>query len=88
MKDILAQKLKRKTLSDDKTMVMERTIALVAGLPDFSKRQELLTNDFVDVLWNSLDHPPTLYMGDEYRFRQPDGSNNVSLHPNRSRFRN
>ena len=77
LKDIISAKIKGETQSDDKTMIMERTIGLVSGLPDFSKRQEILTNDFVDMLWKSLDHPPMLYMGDEYRFRQPDGSNNV-----------
>lgn len=60
-------------------MIMERTIQLVAGLSDHSTVQEVLTNDFIDKLWYSLDHPPLLYMGDEYRFRQPDGSNNVRL---------
>lgn len=58
-------------------MIMERTIQIVAGLSDHSKVQEALTNNFIDQLWNSLAHPPMLYMGDSYRFRQPDGSNNV-----------
>jgi linoleate 10R-lipoxygenase len=58
-------------------MIMERTIQLVASLNDHSKVQEVLTNSFIDKLWNSLDHPPMLYMGDQYRFRQPDGSLNV-----------
>lgn len=60
---------------------MERTIQLVSTLPNYSRRQEILTNDFVDKLWYSLDHPPLLYMGDKYRFRQPDGSNNVRIPP-------
>ena len=59
-------------------MIMERTIQLVATMPNHSLRQEALTNMFIDELWNSLDHPPLLYMGDEFRYRQPDGSNNVS----------
>lgn len=78
LKDIIAKKLKGETQSDDKTMLMERTIQLVSGLPSYSHRREVLTNTFIDMLWNSLDHPPLLYMGDEYRYRQPDGSNNVS----------
>lgn len=60
-------------------MLMERTIQLVAGLPDYSKTREVLTNSFIDKLWNSLDHPPLLYMGDQFKWRNPDGSNNVSL---------
>lgn len=78
LKDMLAAKIKGETQSDDKTMIMERTIQMVATMPDHSPRQEVLTNLFIDKLWNSLDHPPLLYMGDQFRYRQPDGSNNVS----------
>ncbi|KAF4459201.1 prostaglandin-endoperoxide synthase 1 [Fusarium albosuccineum] len=74
--EIVRSKVKGETQQDDKTYIMERTIALVASLNDHSKVQEVLTNSFIDTLWNSLDHPPMLYMGDQFRFRQPDGSNN------------
>ncbi|KAF4981845.1 hypothetical protein FZEAL_2424 [Fusarium zealandicum] len=74
--EIVSSKLKGQTQQDDKTMIMERTIQIVAGLSDHSKVQEVLTNSFIDQLWNSLEHPPMLYMGDKYRFRQPDGSLN------------
>ncbi|KAG6012087.1 hypothetical protein E4U43_007946 [Claviceps pusilla] len=81
LKDIIIAKLKGETLQNDKTMIMERTIQLVAMMPKKSKRQEALTNTFIDQLWNSLDHPPLLYMGDEFKYRQPDGSNNNPLLP-------
>ncbi|KAK9441774.1 heme peroxidase [Metarhizium brunneum] len=81
LRDIVKAKLKRETQQDDKTMIMERTIQLVSTMPNKSKRQEILTNSFIDTLWNSLDHPPLLYMGDEYKYRQPDGSNNNPLMP-------
>lgn len=77
IKDMMAAKLLGETQVDDKTMIMERTIQMVATMPDHSRRQEFLTNKFINKLWNSLDHPPLLYMGDDFRFRQPDGSNNV-----------
>lgn len=64
---------------DDKTMIMERVIALVADLPHQSKLREELTNNFLNELWNTLDHPPLLYVGDQYRFRMADGSFNVCL---------
>jgi linoleate 10R-lipoxygenase len=76
--DIIRAKLKGEVHQDDKTMVMERTIALVAGLPDHSRTQETLTNSFIGKLWDSLDHPPLVYMGEEYKWRRPDGSFNVS----------
>ncbi|KJZ74142.1 hypothetical protein HIM_06373 [Hirsutella minnesotensis 3608] len=79
--DMVVAKLKGETLVDDKTMLMERTIQLVASLPDHSARQEVLTNVFLTKLWDSLDHPPLLYMGDEFRYRLPDGSNNNPLMP-------
>ncbi|KAL2008268.1 hypothetical protein VTN00DRAFT_8250 [Thermoascus crustaceus] len=63
-------------LVDDKTMLMERVIQLVAGLPPHSKNRVELTNAFLDELWNSLQHPPLSYMGDEYTYRSADGSNN------------
>lgn len=77
MKSIVAAKLKGNPLMDDKTMLMEKTIQLVTAFPNHSLRQEILTNVFIDQLWNSLKHPPLLYMGDQFRYRQPDGSNNV-----------
>jgi linoleate 10R-lipoxygenase len=81
LKDIVHAKLRGETQQDDKTMIMERTIQLVAGLPNHSKTQEILTNSFIDQLWNSLDHPPLLYMGDQFKWRQPDGSNNNPMMP-------
>jgi hypothetical protein len=65
-------------LVDDKTMVMERTIQLVANLPHGSKARRELTNGFLNELWYSLDHPPMLYVGDQYKYRSADGSMNVS----------
>ncbi|KAF4508626.1 hypothetical protein G6O67_004977 [Ophiocordyceps sinensis] len=81
LKDLVKAKLKGETQADDKTMVMERTIQLVATMPNRSTRQEVLTNVLIEQLWSSLDHPPLLYMGDEFRYRQPDGSNNNPLMP-------
>lgn len=76
--DIVKGKLKGETQQDDKTMIMERTIQLVAALPNHSRTQEKLTNSFIDKLWNSLDHPPLLYVGPESKYRRPDGAYNVS----------
>ncbi|KAF4595798.1 heme peroxidase [Ophiocordyceps camponoti-floridani] len=81
LKDMIMAKLQHEMHVDDKTMIMERTIQLVATMPDHSARQEVLTNMFITKLWNSLDHPPLLYLGDEYRYRQPDGSNNNPMMP-------
>lgn len=31
---------------------------------------------FLGELWNSLQHPPLSYLGDEFAYRSADGSNN------------
>ena len=58
-------------------MIMERVIQLVSNLPSNSHTRVELTNKFINGLWYSLDHPPLLYMGDGYKYRMADGSNNV-----------
>lgn len=70
-------KLRGDGITDDKTMIMERVIALVADLPHQSKLREELSNTFITELWDSIDHPPLLYIGDDYMYRKADGSNNV-----------
>lgn len=84
MIDIISEKVKGETQQDDKTMIMERTIQIVASLPDHSKTQEVLTNSFIDKLWNSLEHPPLIYVGQESKYRRPDGWGNVSGLPLRN----
>ena len=79
--DMVRNKLKGEGITDDKTMIMERVIALVADLPHQSKLREELTNTFLNELWHSLEHPPLLYVGNEYSYRTADGSNNVSYIP-------
>ncbi|CCF43731.1 linoleate diol synthase [Colletotrichum higginsianum] len=78
---IIKSKLKREKIQDDKTMIMERTIQIVAKLPHNSRLREQLTNTFIEELWDSLDHPPMLYMGDEFKYRRADGSYNNPMFP-------
>lgn len=75
--DMARNKLRGHGITDDKTMIMERVIALVADLPHQSRLREELTNTLLNELWHSLEHPPLLYVGDEFQFRTADGSNNV-----------
>lgn len=56
---------------------MERVIQLAASLPDASETQTKLTGTLIKGLWDSLQHPPLSYLGDEHEYRTPDGSNNV-----------
>lgn len=66
---------------DDHTMLMERIIAMVAGLPSTSRTRVKLTNNFIDELWYSLDHPVLNFIGEKYAYRSADGSNNNPLFP-------
>jgi hypothetical protein len=81
IKTIIKSKLKGQQLIDDKTMIMEHTIQLVAGLPHGSRLRAELTNNFINELWYTLDHPPLLYMGDKHQYRQADGSWNNPMNP-------
>ncbi|KAJ5887878.1 hypothetical protein N7495_007919 [Penicillium taxi] len=79
VKDLVKSKASGE-LVDDKTYLMERIIQastlLVADLPGHSKNRTELTNTFLDELWGSLPHPPLSYMGDDFKYRSADGSNN------------
>jgi cytochrome P450 len=68
-------------LTDDKTYLMEGLIRTAARLPDGSKTRDKLTHQFVDQLWNDLQHPPQSYLGTKYQYRSADGSNNSLVHP-------
>jgi hypothetical protein len=60
-------------------MQMERFIQLATSLPDGSETQTKLTGTLIKGLWDSLQHPPFSYLGDENEYRTADGSNNVRL---------
>lgn len=62
-------------------MLMERIIQLVAGLPTKSRTRVKLTNQFIDELWYSLDHPVLNFIGEHYMYRSADGSYNNPLFP-------
>lgn len=66
---------------DDKEYLMESMVAVASRMPD-AKLQKKVTNTFVTTLWNDLEHPPQTLLGDEYKFRQPDGSQNNYKYPN------
>ncbi|KAF3349813.1 hypothetical protein VD0002_g6481 [Verticillium dahliae] len=74
-------KLKGEKIKDDKTMIMEYVIQMVAKLPHNSGLREKLTNTLIEELWDSLDHPPLLFVGDDWKYRRADGSHNNPLYP-------
>jgi linoleate 8R-lipoxygenase / 9,12-octadecadienoate 8-hydroperoxide 8R-isomerase len=66
---------------DDKTYLMERIIQLAADLPLDDRVSSTLTNNLLNQLWIDIEHPPKSYLGHEFVFRKPDGSNNNILWP-------
>ncbi|KAL2163210.1 hypothetical protein VTH06DRAFT_5266 [Thermothelomyces fergusii] len=81
LKTVILKKLKGEYWTDDKTMLMEHIIQLVSNLPNDSKLRVELTNGFLTELWESLEHPPLRYLGDQYKYRQADGSYNNVMFP-------
>ncbi|KAL1836745.1 hypothetical protein VTJ49DRAFT_4720 [Mycothermus thermophilus] len=81
LKHMVLARLKGEKLVDDKTMIMEHVIQLVSNLPSDSKLRVELTNSFLSELWYTLEHPPSLYVGDQFRYRQADGSLNNIMFP-------
>ncbi|KAI5804623.1 heme peroxidase [Peziza echinospora] len=66
---------------DDRDMLTERIIKVVAKLPETSKARKKITEVLVDQLWASLPHPPLTYVGEQFQFRQADGSYNNIMSP-------
>lgn len=77
--ELIKGKVSGNGIVNDRTMLMERIIQIVAKLPHNSKNRVKLTDAFIAELWNSLDHPPQIFIGDKYMYRRADGSYNVSL---------
>ncbi|VBB80807.1 Putative linoleate diol synthase with cytochrome P450 domain [Podospora comata] len=78
---VVKAKVKGEKIKDDKTMAMEKVIQLVSNLPSNSKTRTELTNSFLSELWYTLEHPPSMYVGEKFQYRQADGSYNNVMFP-------
>lgn len=58
--------------------LVERIVELAAALPEESKGGNVIAGEMVKHLWETLDHPPLTSLGDQYKYRAADGSNNMS----------
>ncbi|MCJ1385278.1 hypothetical protein MMC17_008399 [Xylographa soralifera] len=67
--------------TDDRTCLMERIIQVAAELPATSTLGIELTDAFLNGLWNDLKHPPIASLGEAYKYRSADGSQNNVLFP-------
>ncbi|KAG9780764.1 heme peroxidase, partial [Aureobasidium melanogenum] len=68
-------------LVDDRQYQMEKILQLAATLPVESEALGTLTGQFIKLLWETLEHPPLSYEGDNYKYRTADGSNNNIMYP-------
>ncbi|KAJ3453403.1 hypothetical protein MRS44_017650 [Fusarium solani] len=66
---------------DDREYFVENIMQLATSLPNGSSVRNDLNAAFINRLWNNLRHPPLSYLGDEFRYRTADGSNNNILYP-------
>ncbi|MCJ1472897.1 hypothetical protein MMC13_001546 [Lambiella insularis] len=66
---------------DDEKYLTEHVIQLAASLPNGSKAANDLSGSFIKILWNNLHHPPISYLGDDFKYRSADGSNNNIMYP-------
>jgi hypothetical protein len=67
---------------DDHKYVIENIVQIAASLPNNSQLRTDMTAQFIKTLWNGLKHPPISYLGDEFKYRTADGSNNNIMYPN------
>lgn len=60
-----------KGVNDDKELLLEGLIQLLAKLPPASREGKKLTDGLINNLWDCLDHPPVASLGEEFRFVAP-----------------
>ena len=66
---------------NDKTYLMERLLKLASDLPANNKEADKLSSLIVQQLYDNLQHPPVIQMGNEHRYRAADGSFNNLMAP-------
>ncbi|KAF8587829.1 linoleate diol synthase [Ramaria rubella] len=67
--------IKHGQVIDDRKMLLEQLITLMARIPD-NTFSEKLQNEVISLLYNDLPHPQISYVGAQYAWRSADGSGN------------
>ncbi|KAK0446778.1 linoleate diol synthase [Armillaria borealis] len=65
---------------DDRKLLLEHALVFLSRLPP-GQFADNLQNKVISLLYNDLAHPPATYLGNDYKFRKADGSNNNVLAP-------
>ncbi|PLN76109.1 heme peroxidase [Aspergillus taichungensis] len=66
---------------DDRKYLIEKVIQVASSLPNGLDLRDKITDEFVKTLWNTLQHPPLSSLGDDFKYRAADGSNNNVMYP-------
>ncbi|KAF9047120.1 heme peroxidase [Hymenopellis radicata] len=77
----LIDMIRHKEGMDDRKLLLEHALTIISRLPHDSSLSLELQNKVIALLYNDLSHPPATYVGNEYKFRAADGSNNNILAP-------
>jgi hypothetical protein len=75
LSDVLHELITTNTLPQQ----VEQILQLASSLPNGSVNRGRLNAWLIDNLWKNLQHPPLAYLGDGFRYRTADGSNNVIM---------
>ncbi|TGO23260.1 hypothetical protein BPAE_0138g00130 [Botrytis paeoniae] len=70
-----------KGVQNDNTLLLEKTVKLLASQPENSQIGKSLTASFVNTLWDALPHPPVRSLDKKFMYRDADGGNNNILMP-------
>ncbi|TAQ83976.1 hypothetical protein B7494_g7707 [Chlorociboria aeruginascens] len=63
-------------LQNDKTLLLEDLVQVLAKIPPSSSISKQLTDAFISKLWYAQPHPVLSSLGTKYKYREADGSNN------------
>ncbi|CAE6446655.1 unnamed protein product [Rhizoctonia solani] len=72
-------------ITPDLGTILEHALVFMSRLPRGSTLAQKGQDAVISMLYKDLPHPPSTYVGDEYRFRAPDGGNNNLLQPDLGR---
>ncbi|KAF8666942.1 heme peroxidase [Rhizoctonia solani] len=84
LKETMMKMVGGDTALDDRAGTMNKIFAVIPKLPQDSELSKTMNDYLITMLYNSLPHPPTSYVGED-RFRKADGSRNNVIMPDLGR---
>ncbi|CCO35792.1 Linoleate 10R-lipoxygenase [Rhizoctonia solani AG-1 IB] len=79
LKETMTKMVGGDTALDDRKGTMNKIFAVIPKIPQDSEISKTMNDHLITMLYKSVPHPPTSYVGED-RFRKADGSrNNVNM---------